>query len=173
MTEGNILRLPASSSLDGRALIRIFPSLVAPAIQPDVDADASVFVSIGAGETHVTVLDGEGCCTRGWTAVFGWSALCSLPFECDTREVTFDEEILVARALTGSTRVYGRKSDTSAFVGKSAMIFRAALEEILARTIGSGAAYDAIVFAAPAWLHPALMASMDIRPHILPDVREI
>jgi hypothetical protein len=173
MTEDRILHLPSSSRLDGRALIRIFPSLVEPAVHPDVEADASVFVSIGAGETHVTVLDCEGSCTRGWTAVFGWSALCSLPFACDAREMTFDEEVLVARALTGSTRVYGRKSDTSAFVGLSAMLFRTALEEILSRTIGSGAAYDAIIFAAPAWLHPALGASMDLRPHILPDVREI
>jgi hypothetical protein len=173
MSEGRILRHPSCVSSDPRSAIRIFPSLVEPSFPPVIDADASVFVSIGAGETHVTVLDGEGACTRGWTAVFGWSALCALSFDHGDREVVFDEELLVARALTGATRIYGSRVDTSAFVGRSAMILRGALEEILSRTIGSGAAYDAIVLAAPAWLHGALGAALDLRPHILPEIREI
>lgn len=153
--------------------IRIFPSLVEPANPQSIPGEASVFLTIGAGETHVTILDGEGICTRGWTAVFGWSALCALPFDIGGRDVTFDEEALVARALTGNARIYGRQIDTSSFLQSSRAIFVDAVEQILSRTIGSGTAYDTIVLAAPDWLHGALQNVLGLRPHILPDIREV
>lgn len=153
--------------------IRIFPSLFEPEDPRSIPGEASVFVTIGAGETHVTILDGEGVCTRGWTAVFGWSALCALPFDVSGREVTFDEEALVARALTGSARIYGKQADTSTFLDAAKSLFFEAIEQILSRTIGSGTAYDTIVLAAPDWLHGALQAVIGLRPHILPEIREI
>lgn len=153
--------------------IRIFPSLVEPENPQSIPGEASVFLTIGAGETHVTILDGEGVCTRGWTAVFGWSALCALPFESAGRNVTFDEEVLVARALTGYARIYGSQVDTSAFLNSARDLFLSAMDQILSRTIGSGTAYDTIVLAAPDWLHGALHAVLGLRPHILPEIREI
>ncbi|MCE6959684.1 hypothetical protein LAZ40_11705 [Cereibacter sphaeroides] len=152
--------------------IHIFPSLVEPNNPFTIPGEASVFVTIGAGETHVTVLDGEGACSRGWTAIFGWSALCSLTVLIDGREVTFDEETLVARALTGAARVYGRHVDTSAFLHSARELFVEVMDQILSRTIGSGAAYDTIVLAAPDWLHGVLAAVVDLRPHILPEIRD-
>lgn len=153
--------------------IRIFPSLFEPENPQSIPGEASVFVTIGAGETHVTILDGEGICARGWTAVFGWSAVCALPFQAGGRDVTFDEEALVARALTGSARIYGLQVDTSSFLEAARSLFLEAIEQILSRTIGSGTAYDTIVLAAPDWLHGALQTVLGLRPHILPDIREI
>ena len=40
-----------------------------------------VFVTIGPGETRVTILDDEGVCDKSWTAIFGWSFLFGVPID--------------------------------------------------------------------------------------------
>ena len=142
---------------------------------PGIGADAGsacVFVTIGPGETRVTILDDEGVCERSWAAIFGWSSLCAIPLEAEGKQFPIDDERLMARALTGDVIAYGRSIDTKAFVIRAAGTIGNALDEILSATIGSGASYSAIVLAAPVWLHGLLENSIDIRPHILREIRE-
>ncbi|MEP3594677.1 hypothetical protein, partial [Parvibaculum sp.] len=136
------------------------------------DEGACVFVTIGPGETRITILDEEGNCERSWAAIYGWSSLCSIPLEADGKEFPIDDERLMARALTGSVIAYGRNMDTATFVTKAAAAIEIALDEILSGTVGSGASYSAIVLAAPVWMHGLLENSVDIRPHILREIRE-
>lgn len=135
--------------------------------------DARVFVTVGAGETHVTVLDEDGVCERRWTAIFGWSFLFSVPFVLDGVEIFFEEPESLERVLSGRTRIYGKLTDTGAFLQDATRLMARAIEDILDQTIGSGAIYSGIVLAAPVWLHGLLSGSIGIRPHILHDIREV
>lgn len=140
---------------------------------PEPHGDTRVFVSIGAGETHVTILSAEGDCEDRWTAVFGWSFLCRLPFESADCTRVLESEALVSRAMRGSVKVYGRLVDTTDLIDKASVILKDALEDILSRTVGSGEIHDDIVLAAPPWMHGLLSSAVDIRPHILRDIREL
>lgn len=140
---------------------------------PEPHEDTRVFVSIGAGETHVTILNGEGGCEDRWTAVFGWSFLCCLPFESNGVTRVLENEALVSRAMRGSVKVYGRLVDTTDLLDRAAEVLKAALEDILSRTVGSGELHDNIVLAAPTWMHGLLSSTIDIRPHILREIREL
>lgn len=140
---------------------------------PAPHGDTRVFVSIGAGETHVTVLSDQGDCEDRWTAVFGWSFLCLLAFESDNVSRVLESEALVSRAMRGSVKVYGQVVDTTDLIDKASGILKDALETILSRTVGSGEIHDDIVLAAPFWMHGLLSSAVDIRPHILRDIREL
>ena len=143
--------LPSISRSDDEKHRRIwiFPSIVDPEVPVRRPEEASVFVSIGAGETHVTILNDDGAFTKGWTAVFGWSVLCDLPFELNGTMITLEEEDLVAKALTGSAKIYGKIVNTTAFLNAARDLFHHVIDHLLSRTIGSGATYDTIVIAAP------------------------
>jgi hypothetical protein len=140
---------------------------------PEPYEDTRVFISIGAGETHVTILNAEGECDKRWTAVFGWSVFCDIGFESNGQSFQLDTEALISRALLGTVKIYGRIVDTTDFIDQASDRLELALEEILSRTVGSGAIHDAIVLAAPVWMHGILESSITIRPHILRNIREI
>lgn len=132
-----------------------------------------VFVTIGPGETRVTILDDEGVCDKSWTAIFGWSFLFGVPIDLGDKEITLDEQETITRALSGPTRIYGRMTDTTRFKDEAGRQMSRALDEILSQTVGSGARFSAIVLAAPQWLHGLLSGSVGVRPHILHEISDI
>ena len=132
-----------------------------------------VFVTIGPGETRVTILDDEGVCDKSWTAIFGWSFLFGVPIDLGEQQVTLDEQETITRALNGPTRIYGQITDTTSFKDEAGRQMSRALDEILSQTVGSGARFSAIVLAAPQWLHGLLSGSVGIRPHILHEISDI
>lgn len=132
------------------------------------------FVSIGAGETRVTVLDPEGHDLRSWVAVFGWSSFATIPAGPNHDAISLDEEWMMVKAMSGSIRAYGRTVDTSDFIAQVILGIRLAVIDILSRTIGSGSRFDAIIFAAPVWLHPILQASLkSMRPNIADEILDL
>jgi len=153
-------------------MIPIFPDTRHPAPELDDIGNIRVFVTIGPGETHVSILDGEGCCETSWRAAFGWAALCRIPIPGQGPDDLLTETSL-ARAVRGTYRRYGAPVDTRAFRAEAERTLRDALDEILSRTVGSGAEYDAVILAGPAWLHPLLGPAIGTRPHILSPVRAI
>lgn len=134
--------------------------------------DERVFVTVGAGETWVTVLDEEGNCEESWTAIFGWSYLFELPVSFGERDVLLEEPETVRMALRGHARIYGRDVDTSVYVEQAEEQMRLGLDQILSRTVGSGARFVSIVIAAPQWLHGLLSGSAGLRPHILHEISD-
>lgn len=116
------------------------------------------YVSIGAGETHVTVLDTEGNEIRGWTAVIGWSILpriallsgCSLPLYGEAQ---------ISDALTGAVRVGDTVIDATEFVAESVVTLGRILSDILQRTIAGDPQIQSLVLAAPPWAHPCLRSA--------------
>ena len=152
--------------------IRIFSNMVEVPEVASEGRGSCVFVTIGPGETRITVVDDEAVCERSWTAIFGWGALCALEIEVSGRMVQIDDESLVERAMTGRVRAFGQMIDTTAFIAAAAAMIQRALEVILERTVGSGARYDTIILAAPVWMHGVLATSIGIRPHILREIRE-
>lgn len=135
-----------------------------------VDGETVVMVSIGLGETHVTVLSDEARLRSHWTAVFGWSALTGIQIGRDGSRPELDE---LPRALKGQLRRYGTPLSTDGFLSRSQDLLRNAVGHILDRTIGSGSAYDRIVIAAPSWLHEAVSGCMDLRPHIWNEIQDL
>lgn len=161
---------PGPAQADGR--IRIFAErLERPYGVRDQDG-SHVFVTIGPGETRVSVMSSEGECESSWTATFGWSFLCAIRLDIDGRSVTLEEEATLARAMIGRMRAFGRDVDTRNFVLQASLRFESAIDDILGRTVGSAARHDTIILAAPSWLHGALVRVMDIRPNILREIRE-
>src|SRR5690606_6439687 len=92
--------------------------------------DERVFVTVGAGETWVTILDEEGNCEESWTAIFGWSYLFEIPLGIGEREVLLDEPETVRMALRGNARIYGRDVDTSSYVELAEEQMRLGLDHI-------------------------------------------
>lgn len=157
----------------GRSRILVFRS---PGLCDDLleeHREARVFVTIGPGETRITILDDEGICDKSWTALFGWSFLFNIPVDLGDRQITLDEQETVSRALSGRTKLFGRDVDTSAFVIEAGRQMTRALDDILSQTIGSGARFTAIVLSAPQWLHGLLSGSVGVRPHILNEISDI
>ena len=146
--------------------IRIFPER--PATRPAAadEREASAFLTIGPGETRVTVLDEEGGIRDSWVAIFGWCDICEIGVRVGESKVTFEEPELIRRAMSGSMKLYGQVVDTSAFIAETTDLLQRAIEEILSRTLGSGAIYDRIVLSAPSWMRDVLAASTQLRPHI-------
>lgn len=151
------------------AKIRILRGAGAPARQ---GLSGKVFVTIGAGETHVTIMDDEGRCCASWVGVFGWSFLFAVPLESNGIIVNLDDPEAIEKALTGKMRVYGRNTDTSAWVDKAELYMLKAIEEILGQTIGTGICLDGIILAGPSWLHGLLVRMRRLRPHVFDEIRE-
>lgn len=131
-----------------------------------------VFVTIGAGECHISVLDNDGRCHASWLAIFGWSCLFSIPVDSSGIQVNLDEPDAVARALSGSMRIYGRSTDTSAWIDHAESYMLQALEDILEQTIGAGLSLDGIILAGPKWLHILLARMRRLRPNIFDEIRD-
>ena len=147
------------------------PIAIVLARDEDIDirhlVDPSVYVTIGPGETHVVIMDDQGLRSRRWTAVFGWSFLFDQPIDVSGRSTRLEEEETLAMVLSGRARIFGHDVDTSMWCRTSGAILTAAIDEILHRTIGSGAMFRAIVLDAPEWLHGLLSDAVSLRPHIL------
>jgi hypothetical protein len=135
-----------------------------------MDGETVVMVSIGMGETHVTVLSDEARLRSRWTAAFGWSALTRIPVGPDGSRPDPEE---LPRALKGQLKRYGTLLGTEGFLSEAQSLLRVAISHILDRTIGSGSVYDRIVIAAPAWLHEAVSGCMDLRPHIWNEIQDL
>lgn len=134
--------------------------------------DPRAYVTIGPAETHVTVMDDDGVSPRKWTAIFGWSFLFNIPLRINERDVRLEEAETIARAIKGSTKIFGEMVDTGAWRQEASQVLTGALDEILMSTIGSGSQYSGIVLAAPEWMHSILQGSLGIRPHILKSIRD-
>jgi len=150
--------------------IGIFAERVSTPDFETVDGEAVVMVYIRLAETHVMVLSAESRRRSHWTAVFGWSALSTLPIGPDAVRVDLDE---LPRALRGQLRRYGEPVRTDGFPGAARVHLRSAIAYILDRTIGDGAGYDRIVLAAPAWMHQAVEGCLDLRPHIWNEIQDL
>lgn len=135
-----------------------------------LDGETIVMVSIGLGETHVTVLSDEARLRSHWTAVFGWSALTSIQIDKDGSRPELNE---LPRALRGQLRRYGAPLGTDGFLSSARELLRNAIGHILDRTIGTGSSYDRIVIAAPPWLHEAVHPCLDLRPHIWNEIQDL
>lgn len=126
----------------------------------------SAFLTIGAGETHLCVLDAEGSTLARWTAIFGWSALGRLNAHTGNETLKIETPADIRRALSGGKLFFGRTLDTGKWFAASQSCIADALEQILAQTIGSGSSVNGIYISAPEWLHGALASSLQLRPHI-------
>lgn len=131
-----------------------------------------VIVSLGAGETQITVLNDEAEAEVQWTAVFGWSSLCDVLEPQDAGVVLKGPE-QISRALKGTLRLYGRSVNTDEALGLAQAHLRGALSYILDETIGRGEEFDRILIAAPCWCHDALEGCMDLRPHVAPEIQDL
>lgn len=118
------------------------------------DLGGHVFVTIGLGETNVTVLDDGGDRLRHWTAGFGWSFLFEVPFLDEKAHFYLEEQKVVERALSGEARIFGKTRDTQNWKASCSNRFREAIDEILRGTVESGAGYDRIVLVMPEWMQP-------------------
>ena len=150
--------------------IGIVNEAIAPPDFETMDGERVVMISIAFGETHVTVLSDEAHLGSRWTAAFGWSALTRIPVGPDGARPDPDE---LPRALRGQLKRYGTPLGTEGFLSQAQTVLRDAISHILDRTIGSGSAYDRIVIAAPAWLHEAVSACLDLRPHIWNEIQDL
>ena len=150
-----------------REKIKVFPEKRSPEANDDIgDETKLVFVSIGAGETRVSVIDDEGRFLTSWTAIFGWSSLCGIEIRHDGASFHVTDIGKLTKALRGVYRRYGAIVDTSDFRKRSEADFRKAIGDILDQTIGDASEYDRITFAAPEGLHDVLADSLKLRPHI-------
>jgi hypothetical protein len=157
-----------------RQKISIFPDAISPEIIEGIrDEQKVVFVSIGAGETRVNVIDDEGRSITSWVAVFGWSSLCSLRIDHEGDELRVKSVEMMTRALRGSLRRYGKEVDTSSFKAAARKHFQGALGYIVDQTVGDASEYDRIILASPEWLHDVLQDCLSIRPHIAPEIQEL
>ncbi|MFX4300058.1 hypothetical protein [Pseudosulfitobacter pseudonitzschiae] len=157
-----------------RGKINIFPDAVSRNMLEGVDHDETVvFVSIGPGETHITMVNGDGMSIDGWTAVFGWSSLCDIEIPHAEGPVFPVNKSMIIKSLRSTLRLYGQKVDTDPYVRSAKGHLKSALSYILDKTIGDAKEVDRIVIAAPDWMHPTLGDCIRIRPHIDPDIQEL
>lgn len=138
-----------------------------------IPASMTIFVSIGAGETHVTEVLPDGRPRQSWTAVFGWSTLRDVPILLDGMRVMIDGDRDLEAALMGRLTLKGSEVDTTAFMGQVRKRLRDGVGRILDATVGAGCLGGRIVLAAPPWLHDALSDCLDLRPEIQPRIEEL
>lgn len=122
-------------------------------------ADAVAYVSIGAGETHVTVLDSEGTDIKSWTAVIGWSSLFSVPMS------NFGVTAVYPRSEDDLERIFNGNDESLEFMSSSVMMIKSLLHQIISRTIDSDAMSCMIVLSAPSWLHDCLKSCISALPY--------
>lgn len=166
MSKIEVTLAPGSAGIRVVEQERVVPSLCK-------DGEGRVFVTIGAGETRVSILNADGARDASWTALFGWSFMFDIPVVVNGKEVRVDETELLQAALSGQARLFGTVCDTGAFAEVANLRMREALDQILSHTIGAGGQFTAIILAAPAWLHAALQGSLSVRPHVLQEISEI
>lgn len=177
MSDGPIPFTPKDGPHDFNVMrdkITIFPDAISREIFEGLhDAQKVVFVSVGPGETRVTVINDEGHCISAWIAVFGWSSLCEISIDHNGDDLRATNISMITRALHGTLRLYGEIVDTSAYKTKAAAHFKGALSHILDQTVGDAREYDKIILAAPEWLQDVLKGSLNIRPHIAPEIQDL
>lgn len=157
-----------------REKINIFPDAMSRNMLDGMEHDDTVvFVSIGPGETHVTIVNGDGVSVDGWTAVFGWSSLCDIEIHHNEGSVYPVNKSMVIKALRSSLKLYGKTVDTGPYITSAKSHLKGALGYILDQTIGDAKEYDRIVIAAPDWMHGALSGCTSIRPHVDPRIQEL
>jgi hypothetical protein len=160
------------ASLEQDRKIRVFRTGAQVLSPYNEQQNERVFVTIGAGETMVTILNEDGQCEHCWTAVFGWSFLFDIPVEVNGVSTRIDDQEVAAIALGGQVRMFGRLVDTREYAKQAGQRIKDALDDILSQTVGSGARYSAIVFSAPEWMHRLLSNAIGIRPHIVKDISD-
>lgn len=134
---------------------------------------ALAYISIGAGETHVTLLDEEGVDICSWTAVAGWSALFSIPVgEISGVSLRVSSEEGLEEAFSGSICSDSGQIDTIGFISASVIVMRKMLCEVIQHTLSLEACSRTIVLSAPPWLHGCLKSCIpslvgDFHPEIL------
>ncbi len=166
-----VTSLPTPASGEG---IRIFDGPGEPLMRAKLEGSPLLaYVTIGAGETHVTLLDAEGRDIFSWTAVYGWAEFSTVETETvDGGRIELRDEDMIARAMSGSLAVGGRTIDTTPYVGSVVVSLNAALRDIFARTVETEELVSGIVFAAPIWLHSIMRCGAtglrdDIHPEIV------
>lgn len=131
------------------------------------------YLTIGAGETHISLLDAEGRDLKTWIAVVGWSALFMVEIEGHLgQRVVLDSEEAVIEAMSGKMMVAGADIDTVGFIASAIILMRNILRNILAKTLSPLGYTGSIVLAAPLWLHGCLQScissfSEEFHPDIL------
>jgi hypothetical protein len=157
-----------------REKINIFTDVASREIIDGIeDNQKVVFISIGPGETRISVLDDEGRSVSAWTAVFGWSSLCDIEVDDKSGKIHLASVSMLTKALRSSLRVYGKSVDTKGFIAKSRTHLSGALSHIIDQTIGDAREFDRIILAASPWMHDALSECLEIRPHIDPVIQDL
>lgn len=150
--------------------VKIFPVRSNDDIPDIPETSGRVFVTIGPAETRVSILDEHGDYRGSWVAIFGWCDICDIGVVVDGQRRPFEDPALISQAMRGSVRMFGRDVDTGDFLKEGSVMLECLLDDILTRTVGSGALFDAIVLSAPAWMRDILKASTSIRPHIFTEI---
>ncbi len=128
--------------------------------------EMTVHVMLGAAETHISTLSPDGRFGCGWTALFGWGFLFSLPLEVRGHQRFLEEAEVVVEALHGRVRIYGDVVDTTDWARLAFTSFASSLEDILSRTVGSGSIYSAISLTGPRSMRCLLESAASLRPHM-------
>lgn len=154
----DVLSFPTASE-PGRNRIRVIEELTCD----DSELGGQAFVTIGLAETNVTVLDEEARVRQQWRAAFGWSFFFEMPFHSDGGHFYLEEQNVIKRALSGEAKIFGHVRDTRGWRAACGNRLRDAVDEILQKTVGSGAGYDRIVLAMPEWMLPAAESMRGLR----------
>lgn len=163
---------PSLPVLEKMKRVKIFPIGSGCQVSSLAESSGRVFVTIGPAETRVSVLDAEGCMRASWVAIFGWCDICEIGVTVDGTRRPFEDSELISQAMTGSVRMFGRVVDTQDFLRDASQMLQQLLDDILTRTVGSGALFDAIVLSAPTWMRDILTPSKAIRPHIFTEIED-
>ena len=141
----------------------------------DADEPLVAYISIGAGETHVTLLDQEGNDITSWTAVIGWTCLFSIGIEqAAGQPIRISSERDLGQALKGALPLPDGSIETTDFIASAVFLLKSVLRDVVAQTISLEKAVRSIVLAAPVWLHECLRACVSsFRDDIHPDIVDL
>lgn len=167
-----IAEAPADCPAARLKRVKIFPVNSHTEIPEVPETSGRVFVTIGPAETRVSILDEQGDYRGSWVAIFGWCDICDIGVVVDGARRPFEDPALISQAMRGHVRMFGRVIDTQDFLREGSSMLERLLDDILTRTVGSGALFDAIVLSAPAWMRDILTASTAIRPHIFTEIED-
>jgi len=144
-----------------------------PLIDCSVD-ETTAFISIGAGETHISIMSSEARRLRDWVAIFGWTQFSRMSLsDGSPLEINLDDEDLMRQAFAGQLHAYGLPIPTDRYVARVEGRLRVSMGEILDRTLGTAIRIRSIRFAAPPWMHAVLSRSIEgLRPNISTDILE-
>ena len=139
------------------------------------EASLTAYVTIGTGETRVTLLDQDGRDIMAWTAVFGWAEFAAIVLDEDTgQHIHLSDERMLTQATSGQLIHDGGLLDTSHFIESAIATLNDAVGEILSRTIGSEARVGGVILAAPSWMHGLMRFGVtDLRGDISPNILDM